>query len=639
MLDSLLTQNTVTNHGVASESARLSGNAFEAGADSDFQRILDNAEATRQEYRREDRRRSEDRASERRRAEGREAAKRKEGAGPQRIQSPKEGSPEGGAASFAGTEAQVAEEEAFGAAAAAAEAEADTFKPQRPRGRTLAFAALRADMSFPGGFKRSVSHAMILKGDSEGGMNGLMLGTGESPVSVLKGTLEALGTSPNLASLGGETLGEVQNLMLASGVSPEECRELLDGIQSEDGSIAMLDLLKVLSQADDWLKVNGVTGGSEQLVATEEGLNSLGQFLLGLGLSIETVKQVTSQMEIGAIIQSSTLAEIVGSGGAEAMQRPLGEGDLNFLALALQSMGASLDSLNKLGLLLEESGGQLNLGGLMDFLKTLETPRTAQNLTQLASSIQDIALSVSSEQELTKAPVFNEILMKLSLLGDQRLDRDFFELSPALQALRGGLSGMRNDVSSGGDFNQDGGKGGEDRRERESRRMTAAGGAGGGPGTLSGAFAGSLYDGVAGYSGQESLARQLSQRIAYGARNGVRRLKMSLAPESLGELSIELKVSGNKITANIQAESLEAYRALEGEVMALRESLAAEGLELSLTLGFAGEGGKFFADDGTWRPLEAGIPGEGGEGGEESSPDYAADQGYATGGSLLDTLV
>ncbi|MDR1037199.1 MAG: flagellar hook-length control protein FliK [Deltaproteobacteria bacterium] len=135
-----------------------------------------------------------------------------------------------------------------------------------------------------------------------------------------------------------------------------------------------------------------------------------------------------------------------------------------------------------------------------------------------------------------------------------------------------------------------------------AQAASGASGAGGASASLSGAFAAGLGDGDVGRSSRETLVRELRDKLVYSARRGVRRLRMSLSPESLGGLDIELRVKGSKVTANIRAESLEAYQALEGEVRTLRDELSAEGLELKLTVSYDGggqaSGGSFHAEDG-----------------------------------------
>ncbi|MDR2200115.1 MAG: flagellar hook-length control protein FliK [Deltaproteobacteria bacterium] len=607
---------------------------FEEGAHGDFQRILESAESHRRETAKDLRRHAEDE-----KAHLRDETRARE----RRREADKAGEDEADASAAE----RVEEEDAESRGAK----EADDplagpgfykFKADRKRGRMLSYATLNAEMNLPGGFKRRLSSSLILTGVPESGKNGLALVDGQSPVSILKDALEALNTSAELGSLDKDALGSISNILLESGVSQEETERLLSGLVGEDGRIQMKDLVKVLSQAQDWLAVNGQTAVTEGLTATGDGLNSLGQFLMGLGLSPETIKAVTSDMEIGAIIQVGTLQEIISEGGLANLNKSISEGDLSFLALALQSMGADRSALGGLDSLLRENKGQVPLSSLLDFLKTLEKPGLQTDAGAVLSDLQNVIRKVESSVEMTKPPVFNEILLKLSLLGDRELDKNFFELSPALQALRGGLSGIRGDSASQGDFNSQGGNQGEDRREREERRMIARSAyPGAASGTVAGAFSGSLYEEVAGYSASDSLARQLGQKLVYSSRRGVKFLKMNLAPESLGELAIELKVRGKTVTANIQADSLEAYQALEKEVLALKAELASAGLDLKLTLNYQGEAGaeKFFpgGKEG-YASLEGGSgEEEGAPNGEEGESLPGLEEYY--GGSLLNTLV
>jgi hypothetical protein len=240
-----------------------------------------------------------------------------------------------------------------------------------------------------------------------------------------------------------------------------------------------------------------------------------------------------------------------------------------------------------------------------------------------------------------KAPVFNEIILKLSALGDRQIDRGFYELSPALQALRGGLGSAAGGESSR-PFDQGGGESKGDRRGREERRLMASAEAAGGTATgqssqaMSGAFAASLADGGAGRASRETLVRELRDKLVYSARRGVRRLKMSLTPESLGGLDIELRVKGSQVTANIRADTPEAYAALEGEVRTLREELKAEGLELKLTVSYDGAGGagdgsgfaggSYYGSDGRRWELAGGY----GQGGRADPSGDGADGGVAS---------
>lgn len=181
-------------------------------------------------------------------------------------------------------------------------------------------------------------------------------------------------------------------------------------------------------------------------------------------------------------------------------------------------------------------------------------------------------------------PVFDETLVKLQALGDQDIDDDFMRLSPALQALRGGISGASQNAAFGGQSGQHGRNGQHDGRESKEqlRQNLYAVNSDSAP-----AAAVETVEAVQGYGGQESLVRQISQKIAYSHRRGLHRLKMNLNPADMGRLDIELKVQGDQLVAHIRAENRETYEALAGDIESLKAALAESGLEISnLTLAF-----------------------------------------------------
>ncbi|MDR1080140.1 MAG: flagellar hook-length control protein FliK [Deltaproteobacteria bacterium] len=614
------------------------------GDDGDFDRLLRRAERRRGEMRREWGEREASRAEEMR-GEAEKAARRKDG-------SQADAEAEARKAASEGMEAAREEE---GQAAGP-----QVFREVRQRGRSFAFARIQAETTFPGGFRTRVSGELLVSGDLEKGAQGVSFGKG-SPAGMLMGALEGLGSNLELCSLKPEAAPALRNVLLASGLDEDQVGDLTGKLFGKKGGADMNAVLRALSGGvDASLAAQGPQGG---LTATPDGLNSLGQFLLGLGLSAEAVKSVTSGIEPGSVLPASTLRGLI-SGGVSAgnLSHALGEGDLSYLAMALQSMGAGPEATEGIGLMLEMKGGAVSVGELLSFLETLEKPGGgAQALlspTEAAKEIQTVLQNLKSDAELVKAPVFNEIILKLSMLGDRQMDRGFFELSPALQALRGGLG-----QAAGGDgrkpFEDGGGDSREGRRGREERRMAAASasaagasGAGGSSAAMSGAFAAGLSGGEVGRASRETLVRELREKLVYSARRGVRKLRMSLSPESLGGLDIELRVKGSKVTANIRADTLEAYQALEGEVRTLREELAAEGLELKLTVSYdgggAGSGGTFHASDGRRYALGGGpAPGEGdgsgsGSGAEEiSGADVvvAVGAGGTSAGSLLQAVV
>ncbi|MDR1312420.1 MAG: flagellar hook-length control protein FliK [Deltaproteobacteria bacterium] len=584
----------------------------QGGADGDFDRILERAERRREEMKREWGAREAERAKELR-SEAEKAARRK-----------------GESKADAEAEARKAAEEGKDAAKGE-DGEAETpyaFKAERPRGRGFAFARIEAETTFPGGFKSKVSGELLLTGSLEKGAEGVSFGKG-SPAGMLLGALQGMGSNLDLYKLGPEAAEALQNVLLASGMDAEQVSELASRLFGE-GKADMNSVMRALAGGvDASVAAQGPLGG---LVATPDGLNSLGQFLLGLGLSAEAVKSVTSGVAPGSILPAATLRTLISGGiSAESLSPAIGEGDLGYLALALQSMGAGPEAADGISLMLEMKGGAVSVGDLLSFLETLEKPADP-SLVQLspkqaAKEIQTVLQNLKSDAELVKAPVFNEIILKLSMLGDRQMDRGFYELSPALQALRGGL-GQAAGGDGGRPFEDGGGDSKGGRREREERRLMAsqaaasrASAAGGASSAMSGAFAAGMEDGAAGAASRETLVRELKEKLVYSARRGVRRLKMSLSPESLGGLDIELKVKGDKVTANIKADSLEAYKALEGEVKTLRDELAAEGLELKLTVSFDGggdssPGGSFYAKDGSRYDLNGSWSGRGNGGGD-----------------------
>jgi flagellar hook-length control protein FliK len=134
--------------------------------------------------------------------------------------------------------------------------------------------------------------------------------------------------------------------------------------------------------------------------------------------------------------------------------------------------------------------------------------------------------------------------------------------------------------------------------------------------TASAGEAASTWEGRSSQSLSEFLARELHQNL-----NGdiVRQahlvlrdgnegsLRLSLKPESLGNVKIRLEMSENKVTGRIIVESEEAFRAFTQEIHALEEAFRESGYDAAnLEMSLAGSG--------------AGEAGGGGQGEEASSP-------------------
>jgi hypothetical protein len=227
---------------------------------------------------------------------------------------------------------------------------------------------------------------------------------------------------------------------------------------------------------------------------------------------------------------------------------------------------------------LSQTSGQLTTSGFLDFLNSLtEGPIGAVTGLEL-EGLRSLLEQVKLDQGLSRAPVFNEILIKLQVLGDSEIDDDFLRMSPALQALRGGVSSaLENFLGGQADGGQDRGR---ENQERYRQFLQAMATGQEGP---SGAATTAINSGYGGQS--EPLARQIAQKIMFSRRRGIHRLKMNLNPADLGRLDIELAVKGGVLTARIKAENRAAYEAWGRHMPELKKALAEGGVELTeLTL-------------------------------------------------------
>ncbi|MDR2300714.1 MAG: flagellar hook-length control protein FliK [Deltaproteobacteria bacterium] len=465
------------------------------------------------------------------------------------------------------------------------EAQAESFGAERVHKKTALASLVVAGSGLPAGFRGQIGTSLMASGKGENALNGYLLQGGGLPTTFLKNTLERLGALGQGWNLDKEALSDLENLFIESGVGAEDASNLIAALAQEE--LTLDNVLRTVNKADLLATQNQGLDGGSLLTATPDGLNGLGQYLASLGLSTEVVKAVTS-IAPGQTISSYDLRNILANGSDEILAPLLTEGDLNSLVQALTALGADQKTFSQLNLLLEANQGQANLNDLLGLLAFAETPGpVTPDPAKVAQEIQNLLAQTAQNGELVKEPLFNEIVLKMALLGDRTLSQDFAELSPALQALRGGVAVWRETTNENFD------RGGGDQRqsrEREERLMAQSGLK---SQTLSwgldkALFGSTLSQEQSGYAG-ETLAKQISQKLIYSARRGVHRLRMNLDPESLGHLDVELKVKGDKLTANIKAESLAAYEALEKEMSSLKQTLAQAGLELEMTLSYDGD--------------------------------------------------
>ncbi|MDR1545874.1 MAG: flagellar hook-length control protein FliK [Deltaproteobacteria bacterium] len=516
------------------------------------------------------------------------------------------------------------------------------FGADGPDAATSRQALKTAWTSLPESYRGRLGGLLLAQGRSAGLGAGWELSGGGRPTELLKRALEDLGGELKLWSLDQEALPTLGQIFADSGLDGEAVAELAGTLAG--GPVTLERVLLTVGRADGLAAAAGdgqlVEGG---LTATAEGLNSLGQFFLSLGLSAETVKAVTSGLAPGEKLTSADLRSLLSGAGAEQMMAPcLSEGDLTSLFAAFRSMSA--DGTAELSAWLAQNQGQGSLDDLLGLMTFLERPKPlSADPAATAALVRNLMDQASREQELAKMPEFNEIVVKLAALGDRELGDDFAELSPALQALRGGVAGLKTGSAGEGGGNYEGGGHGGHGQDREERaqRLAALGAQSGQAAARAvgdGLFQSSLADEALSHGGGETLARQIEQKILYSARRGVRRLKMDLAPESLGRLDVELKVKGDQLTAHIKAETLEAYEALEKEISSLKESLSRAGLELALTLSFDGQK----EDERAFARLRAGEAATGAATAESAAAEAEIEAAAGTagsGGRLLDRLV
>ena len=455
--------------------------------------------------------------------------------------------------------------------------------------------------SMPAAFRKQVGLGLLAAGRQGSSVNSMAAGAGLMNCSTsgeaLKGIFAGLGGERSFLKLDKKALPALAQILSDSGLNDESINALLSDLNQN--GLGLDQLFYGLSK----LNLDIREGGG--LRATEDGLTALGQFFGSLGASAEIVDQITSSFKSGDEVTAAALRNILGSGDDGLLAPCLTEADAYNLAGLLRSMGAGKENLKSLSNLLASSKGHLSINDFLNFIESMESAPAKPVTSGELSQIQTVLNNISREQELVKTPVFDEILTKIQMLGDRELDDKFMKLSPALQALRGGISSQVQNAAFGGQNGQNGQgspHGGREDKEQYRHLMNAA--VNGSESTQAAAV--ETVETVQSYGGQESLARQISQKMIYSHRRGLNRLKMKLNPENLGRLDIELRVKDDQLVAHIRAESRETYQALASEIDSLKSALAEGGLEISnLTVAFDdGESGELqFADLNDFGPL------------------------------------
>lgn len=382
----------------------------------------------------------------------------------------------------------------------------------------------------------------------------------------LKGVLASLGGERSVLKLDKEALPELTALLEESGLEQSDISDLIGDLMASD-----MDIDQLFYQLEKY-DLSGSAGGG--LKATATGLSSMAQFFKSLGASPETVSRLTSSFELGQSVTAEALQQIVGDD--PQLSTNISQGDMESLRTFLRSMGASQQDLRSLANLFQQNGGQMSLNELFGFIENMRSAPAEALTDKQLERVKNILNKISREQELAKTPVFDETLTKLQMLGDQEIDGEFMKMSPALQALRGGLTAQSLNNSFGGYSGQNGHNSQEEQAQEHYRQVLHA--------TNSESTPTAAIDTVEtaqSYGGQETLARQISQKIIYSHRRGLHRLKMNLNPANLGQVDIELKVEGERLTAHLRLENRDSFQAVAEDIESLKQALTDSGIELA----------------------------------------------------------
>ena len=432
----------------------------------------------------------------------------------------------------------------------------------------------------PESFKQQVGLEYMAVGNSgfstKAMSTGISLLGGDSPAETLNTIFDGLGDEKKFLNLNSEALPALKEVLVESGLSQENIDKFMAKISNEDMSLE--NIANNLNQLD-------LTSMEQEpsLTATVSSIPALSQLLNKLGVSAEAVSKVTSNMKPGSEVTAESLRQLIGPQADKLGAATLSESDVTSLTSMLESMGAGQQDLKKMSDVLNKNQGQMSLNDFLSFLETMEKAPAKPNSGQMTDLIKNILENVSREQNIAKTPVFNEILTKLQALGDKEIDDEFTKMSPALQALRGGISPQHQATAMSGQPGSHGNnreqRNNQEQRDQSQDIQTINLSSKGGESFM--AAAAESTEALASYGGQESLARQISQKVAYNHRKGLHRLKMVLNPSNLGQIDIELKVKGGELTANIRAESQEAYDALSGDIDSLKQALSESGVSVN----------------------------------------------------------
>ncbi|MEW5724845.1 MAG: flagellar hook-length control protein FliK [Thermodesulfobacteriota bacterium] len=389
-----------------------------------------------------------------------------------------------------------------------------------------------------------------------------------SALEELERKVDEVGLPRGSVSLSKDDLPRIRQVLKDSGVDEEQIEKIMTKL-----SEGPLDLNRVLA-----LVASAKTPGKKVLKLTEESLPLLGQFLQGVGLNAEAVQEVMESLQAGQNFGAEELRSILLTYGDKNLKGPtLAGADRKNLQQLLGSLGVPEKDLNNFWTRMEQTGGRLSLEALVGFLKSVERPEklTSEQMDNINELLKKLKPSVT----LKPQPHFNRIVSLLQALGDDQVDENFVSDNPAIQALRGGAIGARAVTRGAGIYGQSGDLAGESGAKgggTEGQTLTGAaearaGQAGGSSRTTATHLPSRL---------SESVVRQVVEKMVLQANNNQQRLTLSLEPQDLGRLNINLVLKNNSLQAAIVAENPQVKAALEEQLGHLREALAEQGLNL-----------------------------------------------------------
>ena len=399
----------------------------------------------------------------------------------------------------------------------------------------------------------------------------IRLGTSQNkprctPWEEMQRQLESLNLPDDSTTLPQESLDDLKKVLQGSGFDDDQIDAIFKKLS--EGELTVGRIISTVNSFQPSQK-------KSKLTISEDTIPMLGQFLEELGLNASQVQSILDELKPGDSFSASKLQDLLKKHSDINLKRNFIENvDLENFKEMLSSMGVGDKDLERLVNTLTATKGKMSLEGLMGFLRSVDRPEvlTDDQMENIQAVMKDLKLSAA----LKKQPVFNRILSLLQAMGDKEIDQKFMNASPAVQALRGGVTTANNVTEGMGAFGQgndsgagqnsagnDGQYGLTGSETRMINNMSAT------------KSAGTFQSRLA-----QSVALQVAEKMIFQARNNQNRLQLQLEPRDMGRLNINMVVRQNHVTASIVAENPMAKEALEQQISQLRDSLAEQGLTL-----------------------------------------------------------